>query len=259
VEPFIFEQLLEFVYGNKFMDSIPQAIKLLQLAHKYEVKPLVEKCEQLMSEDVRLEDALQTFVVARKYSLEKLMKQAGDLITRFVMRGQDINHGGKRPAKLCSILLQGLDYDLLRAHWPSGRPPSADNQVTVHLETIQNGVQEEIFAGECLLRKGIQLELKVQPPVTLKNDTMYHIRVYFQGEILVISNPPGQRGHYKPGYDLLTKSTLRKTASGDTTVGLVRFDGLQVISPPARGTLMNACNQQTKPLGLHIVKGVTLV
>jgi len=81
VEPFIFEQLLEFVYGNKFMDSIPQAIKLLQLAHKYEVKPLVEKCEQLMSEDVRLEDALQTFVVARKYSLEKLMKQAGDLIT----------------------------------------------------------------------------------------------------------------------------------------------------------------------------------
>ncbi|CAG7829855.1 unnamed protein product [Allacma fusca] len=80
VEPGTFKLFLEFVYGDKFTNSIPMAIKLLHLGDKYDLKPLVKKCERLMKENVQLKDAVETFTIARLYSLQNLMDQAGDLL-----------------------------------------------------------------------------------------------------------------------------------------------------------------------------------
>ncbi|CAG7829888.1 unnamed protein product [Allacma fusca] len=80
VEPGTFKLFLEFVYGDKFTNSIPMAIKLLHVGDKYDVKPLVKKCERLMKENIQLKDAVETFKIARLYSLQNLMDQAGDLL-----------------------------------------------------------------------------------------------------------------------------------------------------------------------------------
>ncbi|CAG7835641.1 unnamed protein product [Allacma fusca] len=84
IEPATFEFFLEFVYGDVFTDSIPMAVQVLQLGVKYDVKPLVQKCEQLMSEDIQLKHAIETFTIARRYSLENLMDQAGHLLAWLV-------------------------------------------------------------------------------------------------------------------------------------------------------------------------------
>ncbi|CAG7682224.1 unnamed protein product [Allacma fusca] len=95
VEPATFELFLGFVYSDEFTTNIPMAIKLLQLGVKYDVKPLVQKCEQLMSEDIQLDDAIETFTIARRYSLQTLMDQAGEiLICHFeaLSKGSNFRH-----------------------------------------------------------------------------------------------------------------------------------------------------------------------
>ncbi|CAG7717926.1 unnamed protein product [Allacma fusca] len=82
VEPETFDFFLQFVYGDEFTANIPTAIKVLQLGDKYNVRPLVQKCEQLMSEDIQLKDAFETFKIAQRYLLQNLMDKAGELLAR---------------------------------------------------------------------------------------------------------------------------------------------------------------------------------
>ncbi|CAG7734054.1 unnamed protein product [Allacma fusca] len=87
------------------------AVLVLQLGVKYDVKPLVQKCEQLMSEDIQLEHAIETFTIARRYSLENLMDKAGNLLA---CHFEDIS----KEASFRDIDEETLIYLLRRDHLP---------------------------------------------------------------------------------------------------------------------------------------------
>jgi len=193
-----------------------------------------------------------------KHDYDDMMYLSGvESTLEFVFRSPE----GENPfVKLCSLILNGLNYDLLRHHWPSGRIPCEENQVTVFLEALESGAAKEIFTSECLLSKGVELELKVQPRVTLKDGLKYRIRVKFLGETLVVTTQQGQRGHAHPNYDMLTSKSLKTNASEITSVGSVKFEEFQMILPLQAGSYYDKYhrNSYMKALGLHVVTGMRL-
>ena len=59
---------------------MPEALELLQIAHKYDVQLLVSKCEELLLEsEVELDDAIPLFQTARKYDKIQLMEKVGEI------------------------------------------------------------------------------------------------------------------------------------------------------------------------------------
>jgi hypothetical protein len=164
---------------------------------------------------------------------------------------------GKEQVKLWALVLQDMNYDSLQSYWPSGRTPGTDTEVAVSLEIIENGTTEQIYSGKCLLRKGVESELKVQPPVVLVDGTKYQIRVNFPGDTLVIRGL-GQRPQRDLDYDMLTASKLKTNASELTSVGLVEVKGLQMILPPSENGQTQRGYYYKGPLGLHVVRGMKL-
>ena len=74
--------LLQFVYADEFTASVPEALSLLSVAHKYEVDLLVQKCESLLEREVELEHSVGVFQAGRKYEKAKLMNKAGDIMAK---------------------------------------------------------------------------------------------------------------------------------------------------------------------------------
>ena len=73
--------ILQFMYTDTFEANVPEALELLQLAHKYDVQLLVSKCEELMQSQVTLDDTIVVFQTARKYDMIQLMDKVGEMWT----------------------------------------------------------------------------------------------------------------------------------------------------------------------------------
>ena len=76
-----FCHILQFIYADKFdVLEEPQALHLLHLGLKYEVQPLVDKCEAFIAEGISPEHAVEVYEAAKKYYLIDLMDKAGGII-----------------------------------------------------------------------------------------------------------------------------------------------------------------------------------
>ena len=79
-----FIALLQFLYADKFEGNVPDIIKLLHLGHKYDVQPLVARCDAFLSQNFGLEDSIEVYQAARLYCRENLMKKVEDYMARYV-------------------------------------------------------------------------------------------------------------------------------------------------------------------------------
>ena len=74
----------QFLYADKFQGvTVAEALELYDLAHFYDVQPLVRKCEEsLRSKLIKPKDAMAAFETAKKYGECELMKTAGQIMAR---------------------------------------------------------------------------------------------------------------------------------------------------------------------------------
>ena len=72
----------QFVYDDKFHASLYEALDLLYVAQKYDVQLLVQKCEKRAQSEMKLEDTVAVFQLARKYGNEKLMRAVGNKMAK---------------------------------------------------------------------------------------------------------------------------------------------------------------------------------
>ena len=64
------------------MVSISEAVGLLEVAHKYDIPLLEEKCKQLLDQEVELRDCVAVFQAARKYGHPQYTEAAGEVLAK---------------------------------------------------------------------------------------------------------------------------------------------------------------------------------
>ena len=69
------------MYSDKLeVASVSAAVDLSYVAQKYDVQPLVQKCEILVKLNSKLEDCVELVQAARKYGNENFLHIAGDIL-----------------------------------------------------------------------------------------------------------------------------------------------------------------------------------
>jgi hypothetical protein len=83
IEPNIFEHLLQFVYGQKLPQNLFKVVvDLFKAAHYYEVKDLMEICEDEIEEKLTIENAIQFYELAYVYDVKNLKENVWSFIKR---------------------------------------------------------------------------------------------------------------------------------------------------------------------------------
>ena len=77
---------MQFIYADLFWASAPEALRLLYVAHKYEVELLVQECETVLERGLKLENSVAVFQAGRTYVNAPLMKKAGDIMAKSVLK-----------------------------------------------------------------------------------------------------------------------------------------------------------------------------
>ena len=62
------------------MEGIWDALGLLDIAQKYDVQLLVEKCEELIEREMKLKDSVTVFEASQVVGSDKCKKLAGDMM-----------------------------------------------------------------------------------------------------------------------------------------------------------------------------------
>lgn len=75
VDPFTFEQLLNFIYTKKFKaDAIEDWLRILTAAHKYSMKDLIKNCETVVPYKLTPDNVIDVLRTAIELETEYLKK-----------------------------------------------------------------------------------------------------------------------------------------------------------------------------------------
>ena len=71
---------MKFIYGDKLIDKVSDAIQVLYLADKYDVQVLVANCRDVMTKKVDGGDSIKIFETATRFGLTSLVDETRDFI-----------------------------------------------------------------------------------------------------------------------------------------------------------------------------------
>ena len=67
---------------DKFEVNASGALDLLQLAKKYQVEPLMTKCQELLEAEIKKENSVHIFETARRYGRDELVDRTGEIMAK---------------------------------------------------------------------------------------------------------------------------------------------------------------------------------
>ena len=77
-------QPFQFLYADEcpIVTGSDEALDVLYVAQKYDVQPLVKKCEKFFKSNLALEDCVKVIRRGRAFGNENLVEMAGDFLTK---------------------------------------------------------------------------------------------------------------------------------------------------------------------------------
>ena len=121
IEPEVFKEVISFIYSNQVPNLSTMAGPLLYAAEKYQLDGLKTKCEQFLSYNLQVGNAVQTLQLAQTYSASQLKENASRFIIEFINEVRESNDWGivKRNCDLMDELLSRVE--------PAAKRPKAQD------------------------------------------------------------------------------------------------------------------------------------
>ncbi|CAD5208179.1 unnamed protein product [Bursaphelenchus xylophilus] len=79
-DPEAVEFVLKYMYMKTRVENFEMAREVVVIAHRYEMNDLVDECELVLFENVCLENARETFLLANDFDLKLLLVKCGGIL-----------------------------------------------------------------------------------------------------------------------------------------------------------------------------------
>ena len=84
IRPEVFKEALSFIYTNQVPHLNTMAPQLLYAAEKYQLDDLKARCEQFLSYNLQVSNAIETLQLAQAYNASQLKDNASRFILEFI-------------------------------------------------------------------------------------------------------------------------------------------------------------------------------
>ena len=94
IEPEVFKEMISFIYSNRVPNLSTMAGPLLYAAEKYQLDGLKAKCEQFLSYNLQVGNAVQKLQPAQTYNTSQLKENALLFIIKYINEVRESNDWG---------------------------------------------------------------------------------------------------------------------------------------------------------------------